>query len=254
IVGLSEIENISVLEDLVKTEPIAKHNYQIVHFDGPDRRGVDCALLYRPEFFEVTNTAMHRLITEDTTFITRDQLMVTGNYDGEEMSFIVLHWPSRSGGEKQSQPKRAAAADLTRHIVDSIMNINKDAKIVIMGDLNDDPTDKSVANHLKTVGKKDNVKENLLYNPMEELLKKGVGSLAYRDNWNLFDQIIVTPAFLDKNMSSYRFYKAHVFNKAILLQKEGRFKGYPLRTYVGNTYMGGFSDHFPVYIFIIKEV
>jgi hypothetical protein len=254
IIGLSEIENISVLKDLVKTEPIAKYNYQIVHFDGSDLRGVDCALLYRPEFFQVTNTAMHKLVTDIPDFVTRDQLVITGNYDGEEMSFIVLHWPSRSGGEKASRPKRAAAAELTRHIADSIMNLNNQAKIVVMGDLNDDPIDASIKKHLKTAASRDTATGSLLYNPMEGLFKKGAGSLAYNDKWNLFDQIIISPAFLDKNMSSYRFYQAHVFNKPVLLEKEGRYKGYPLRTYVGNRYTGGYSDHLPVYIFIIKEV
>ncbi|MDR2010377.1 MAG: endonuclease/exonuclease/phosphatase family protein [Bacteroidales bacterium] len=255
VVGLSEIENISVLEDLVKTDPIAQYDYQIVHFDGPDHRGVDCALLYRSEFFKVKHTSMYKVVMNDMPdFTTRDQLVVTGDYDEEEITFIVLHWPSRSGGEKASRPKRVAAADLTRHIVDSILNVSNQAKIVIMGDLNDDPVDQSVKKHLKTAGDKNKAKAPLLYNPMEELFKKGVGSLAYDDKWNLFDQIIISPAFLEKDRASYRFYQVHVFNKSFLLQKEGRYKGYPLRTYVGNTYMGGYSDHFPVYIFIIKEL
>jgi hypothetical protein len=254
IIGLSEIENITVLEDLVKAEPIKKYNYQIVHFDGSDNRGVDCALLYRPEFFTVTNTAMHLVRTpDDPDFRTRDQLLVSGLYDGEEMHFIVLHWPSRRGGEQRSAPKRAAAADVTRHIFDSILNINPAAKIICMGDLNDDPIDKSVKTHLNAVGNKEEAILPKLYNPMEELYKKGIGSLAYNDKWNLFDQIIMTPEFLKSDKSSYRFHKAHIYNKAYLMQKEGKFKGYPFRTYVGNTYMGGYSDHFPAYIFIIKE-
>jgi endonuclease/exonuclease/phosphatase family metal-dependent hydrolase len=146
ILGLSEIENISVLEDLVKEEQIAKYDYQIVHFDGPDHRGVDCALLYRPEFFEVSNTEMYTVTMDDPEWTTRAQLLVSGNYDGEEMHFIVLHWPSRRGGEKKSSPKREAAADVTRHIVDSILAIDENAKVVVMGDLNDDPVNSSVKN------------------------------------------------------------------------------------------------------------
>lgn len=254
IVGLSEIENITVLEDLVKAEPIKDYNYQIVHFDGSDYRGVDCALLYRPEFFTVTHTAMHVVRTpDDPNFRTRDQLVVSGIYDGEEMHFIILHWPSRRGGEKRSAPKRAAAADVTRHIFDSILNINPNAKIICMGDLNDDPIDKSVKTHLNVTGTKEDAILPKLYNPMEELYKKGIGSLAYQDKWNLFDQIIMTPEFLNSDKSSYRFHKAHIYNKTYLTQKEGKFKGYPFRTYVGNTYMGGYSDHFPVYIYLIKE-
>lgn len=254
ILGVSEVENISVLEDLVKADPIKKYNYQIVHIDGSDKRGVDCALLYRPEFFTPKKISMYKLVTDIPDFVTRDQLTITGEYDGEEMTFIVLHWPSRSGGEKKSRPKRIAAANLTKHIADSILNTNANAKIVIMGDLNDDPVDPSVKKYLNTNDKKDKISTEILFNPMEELYKKGVGSLAYNDKWNLFDQIIISTPFLEKDKTSYRFYQAHVFNKAFLLQKEGRFKGYPLRTYVGNTYMGGYSDHFPVYIYIIKEI
>jgi exonuclease III len=254
IVGLSEIENMTVLKDLVNAPSIKKYNYQIVHFDGSDYRGVDCALLYRPEFFTVTHTAMHVVRTpEDTAFRTRDQLLVSGIYDGEEMHFIILHWPSRRGGEKRSEPKRAAAADVTRHIVDSVLAINPKAKVICMGDLNDDPIDKSVKEHLNTSATKEAAVLPKLYNPMEELYKKGIGSLAYQDKWNLFDQIVMTPEFLEKDKSSYRFYQAFVYNKPFLMQKEGKFKGYPFRTYVGNTYMGGYSDHFPVYIYLIKE-
>lgn len=253
IVGLSEIENITVLKDLVKAPSIEKYNYQIVHFDGVDYRGVDCALLYRPEFFTVTSTAMYHVYTEDSMFRTRDQLLVNGLYDGEEMHFIILHWPSRRGGEKRSEPKRAAAADVTRYIVDSLLAQNPNAKVVCMGDLNDDPIDKSVKEHLNTADNKEGAVLPKLYNPMEELYKKGIGSLAYQDKWNLFDQIVITPAFLDKDKSSYRFYQAYVYNKPFLMQKEGKFKGYPFRTYVGNTYMGGYSDHFPTYIYVIKE-
>jgi len=253
IIGLSEIENITVLEDLVKRDAIKQYNYKIVHIDGSDLRGVDCALLYRPEFFKVTKIAMYKLITDIPDFVTRDQLTITGEFDGEEINFIVLHYPSRSGGEQASRPKRVAAVELTRHIVDSISNANPDAKIVIMGDLNDDPINASIKKHLRTTTNKKNRKASELYNPMEEMFKKGVGTLAYNDKWNLFDQIIISSTFLDKDMSSYRFYKANVFNKAFLLHKEGRYKDYPLRTYVGNTFIGGYSDHLPVYMFIIKQ-
>ncbi len=253
IVGLSEIENMTVLKDLVNAEPIKEYDYQIVHFDGPDYRGVDCALLYRPEYFEVTNTAMYGVDMGDPDWTTRDQLLVTGMFDGEEMSFIVVHWPSRRGGEKRSAPKREAAADVTRHIVDSILNDDPNAKIVFMGDLNDDPVNKSVKKHIRTAAKKEDAINGVLFNPMDKLYKNGIGTLAYRDKWNLFDQIIISPSFVDKENKGYTHYKTMVYNKPFLLQKEGRFKGYPFRTYVGDTYMGGYSDHFPVYMFIIKE-
>lgn len=253
IVGLCEVENAEVLKDLVADYQISDYNYQIVHIPGPDRRGVDCALIYRPEFFTVQRAVSYRLKTEIPDFITRDQLVVTGLFQGEEMTFIVLHYPSRRGGEKASRPRRAEAADLTRHIVDSILNQNADAKIIVMGDLNDDPTDPSVLKHLNSTGKKANVKEKVLFNPMFDLHKQGIGSLAYRDQWNLFDQILLSASFLHESKDSYRFYKAFIFNKPFLGQQEGRFKNYPFRTYVGDTFIGGYSDHFPAYIFLIRD-
>jgi exonuclease III len=253
IIGVSEIENITVLEDLVKANDIKEYNYQIVHFDGPDHRGVDCALLYRPEYYTVTSTAMYHVRIEDTAWTTRDQLLVSGKFDGEDLHVIILHWPSRRGGEKKSAPKREAAADVTRYIVDSLLTANPNAKIVCMGDLNDDPINSSVKDHLKTAEKKEDAISGTMYNPMEGLYKKGIGSLAYKDKWNLFDQIVISPAFLDKEDKGYTYYQTFVNNKPFLMQKEGRFKGYPFRTYVGDTYMGGYSDHFPVYIFVIKE-
>jgi len=254
IIGVSEIENITVLEDLVAAEPLKEYGYQIVHFDGPDHRGVDCGFLYRPEYFEVTNTAMYHVTkADDPDYANRDQLLVSGLFDGEEMHFIVLHWPSRRGGEKRSSPLREAAADTTRYIVDSILALNPNAKIICMGDLNDDPINPSVKKHLNTTGKKEDAKDGILFNPMYNIYKKGIGSLAYRDKWNLFDQIIMSPGFLDKESDGYIHYKTFVFNKPFLMQKEGKFKGYQFRTYVGDTYMGGYSDHFPVYIFVVKE-
>lgn len=253
VIGLSEIENISVLEDLVKQEALGKYNYQIVHRDGSDLRGVDCALLYRPEIFKVSDVKMYKLISAQKDFITRDQITITGDFDGEEMTFIVLHYPSRRGGEKRSSPRRIEAAELTRKITDSIFAVNPLAKIVVMGDLNDDPTDISIKKYLRTTDSKEKAIDGTLYNPMEVLFKKGVGSLAYNDKWNLFDQIIISPGFLIKNSPNYIFYNAKVFKKSFLLQKEGRFKGYTWRTYVGNTYQGGYSDHLPTYIIIVKE-
>ena len=254
VIGLSEIENISVLDDLVKTEVLAKYGYKIVHQDGSDLRGVDCALLYRPEIFDVKRVVMYKLITDIPNFITRDQITITGNFDGEEMTFIVIHWPSRRGGEKPSMPKRIAAAQLSRKIVDSILNVNENAKIVVMGDFNDDPIDISIKKHLQTAATKTKAKNGIMFNPMESMFKNGMGSLAYNDKWNLFDQIIISPAFVDNSNKGYRFYQSHIFKRQYLLQNEGRFKGYPFRTYVGNNYQGGYSDHLPVFLLLVKEI
>jgi hypothetical protein len=159
--GVSEIENRMVLEDLVKTGGLKERNYEIVHYNSPDRRGIDVALVYNPKYFSVSHSASIPLIMEDTGFRTRDQLVVSGKLLGEEVHFQVNHWPSRSGGEKRSRPKRDAAGQLARSIADSILSIDTNAKIIIMGDLNDDPTNNSVAKYLMATDKKVNWKRDI---------------------------------------------------------------------------------------------
>ncbi len=255
IVGVSEIENRGVLEDLVNTPKLKPFNYKIVHYDSPDKRGVDVALLYQPKYFKVTGTKSYTLkIDGMDDFYTRDQLLVSGIFNGEQFYFIVNHWPSRRGGEKRSKPLRNAAADLNRRIVDSLLVIDKNAKIIVMGDLNDNPVNESVKDHLRAKAYTENLQEGDLHNPMGKLYKKGIGSSAWRDSWSLFDQIIISQALLGDDYSDYKFYKAKVFNKKFLVQKEGRYKGYPFRTFAGGVYLNGYSDHFPVYIFIVKQV
>ena len=255
ILGVSEVENIKVLEDLVASPLLAPLNYGIVQYEGPDLRGVDVALIYQKQTFKVTSSRSITLtIPGKPDFHTRDQLVVSGILDGEPVHIIVNHWPSRSGGEKRSAPLRNAAADLCRSTADSIMKTDPNAKIFIMGDLNDDPTNASLTEHLKAKSEEIETKPGDLFDPMYKMFKTdGIGSLAYRDNWNLFDQIIVSQPLLIEDKSSYRFLKAKVFNKNYLVQKDGAFAGYPFRTYVGNNYQGGYSDHFPVYVILVKE-
>lgn len=254
ILGISEIENKTVLEDLVKEESIVSRNYQIVHYQSPDRRGIDVALLYNPDYFKVTSSKSYRLkIPERDDFYTRDQLLVSGELKGELVHFIVIHWPSRSGGESRSRPLRNAAAQLGRHIIDSLQNADPNAKVMIMGDFNDNPDNESVYEILRAKPEQKDIKEGELYNPFFNFYKKGIGTLAWRDTWSLFDMILPTKPLLETDYSSYRFYKASVFNKAFLQQPSGRFKGYPFRTHAGGQYLGGFSDHFPTYILLIKE-
>jgi predicted extracellular nuclease len=255
IVGLCEVENKNVVEDLVNQPLLKSSNYGYVHYDSPDKRGIDVAMIYQKDHFTVLNSKNVKLtIPARPEWSSRDQLVVSGLFDGELMYVIVNHWPSRSGGEKRSASLRNAAADLTKSIVDSIQKMDSTAKIVIMGDLNDDPTNKSLVKHLEAKGDQKLTEKKDLFNPMYNLFKKeGLGSLAYRDNWNLFDQMIVSGTLLGDDRSSYKFYKAKIFNKNFLAQKEGAFAGYPFRTYVGSVWYGGYSDHFPAYIFLIKE-
>lgn len=254
VLGVSEIENIKVLEDLVASPLLAPMNYGIVQIEGPDKRGVDVGFIYQKQHFTVTSSRSVTLsIAGKPDFKTRDQLVVSGLLDGEPMHFIVNHWPSRSGGEKKSAPLRNAAADLCRSIADSIMKTDPNAKIIIMGDLNDDPSNKSLSEHLKVKGDEKLTQQGDLFNPMYKMFKDGVGSLAYRDNWNIFDQMIVSQPLLLEDKSSLRFLKARVFKKNYMVQKDGAFAGYPFRTFVAGTWQGGYSDHFPVYIVLVKE-
>jgi len=254
IMGFSEMENRSVLEDLVLQPALFPMNYGVVHYDSPDRRGVDVGLIYQKQHFKVTNSyPVEVTMPNDTAFRTRSQLVVYGLFDGEPICVIVNHWPSRSGGEKKSEPKRARAAQVCRSIADSIMQRDPSAKILIMGDLNDDPKDASLIKFLKAKKTIEETKAGDLYNPMYKLFKDGIGSLAYRDSWNLFDQIIVSYPLTEKDKSSYRLYQAKVYNKNYLTTKEGQYTGYPWRTFSGTTFTAGYSDHFPVYIFLVKE-
>ena len=249
IIGLSEIENRGVLEDLINTPPLKELGYEIVHYDSPDRRGVDVGLLYKPSVFKVTNSTSNRLYMPGRTdFFSRDQLVVSGELLDEPISVIVNHWPSRRSGPEY----REEAAKLSRHLSDSLMKAHKNAKIFVMGDLNDDPIDRSVAKVLGAKGKPADVKKGDLFNPMWQLHRDGIGSLAYRDAWNLFDQIIVSEPVLNDS-KGWKLHKAKVYNDTFLLQKDGPYAGYPFRTFAGGAYAGGYSDHFPVYLFLIRE-
>jgi endonuclease/exonuclease/phosphatase family metal-dependent hydrolase len=253
LIGVSEIENRGVLEDLVKQPDLAKRSLEIVHYEGPDRRGVDVALLYNPRLFQKLSSKSIRLHSADTAFRTRDQLLVTGYLQGEKVNVIVNHWPSRYGGEERSRPKRLEAAKLTRSIADSLLGIDPKAKIIIMGDLNDDPFNESCATVLGAKKDLDDVKPGQLYNTLWKTLDKGIGSLAYADQWNLFDQIIVSDELAHADPSKLKLWKAEVFNKPFLTQQEGRFKGTPLRTHSGGAWTNGYSDHYPTLIYLVKQ-
>lgn len=251
--GLSEIENKQVIQDLIDTQPLKEREYAIVHYDSPDKRGVDVGLIYQPKYFKVYSHKSYTLTIEGKDdFFTRDQLVVSGVLETDTIHLLVAHWPSRRGGEKRSRPLRMAAAELGRTIIDSLLTLDSDAQIMYMGDLNDDPIDPSVKRNLRTAAKPEFARNGRLYNPMEALYEKGIGSLAYRDSWNLFDQVILSPGLLED--SGYKYYGVRVYNQSYLMQKSGNYAGYPFRTYVGDNYMGGFSDHFPVYVILVREV
>lgn len=254
VLGVAEVENRSVLEDLVATRAMSDMNYNIVHYDSPDRRGIDVALLYNPGLFQVISSKIYPYrLADDSLYRTRDQLLVSGTMAGENVHIIVAHWPSRYGGARSSR-LREHAASIARHIIDSLHQDDSNAKVIFMGDLNDDPNDVSVRVVLDARKKQDQVKKGGLYNPMWQIWEKGVGSLAYQGQWNLFDQIIISETLLGKDRSTLKFWRAEVFNRDFLIENEGKNRGYPFRTYSNNTFINGYSDHFPTLIYLVKSV
>ncbi len=258
IIGLCELENIIVLEDLISQPSLLPFDFGIIHFDSPDFRGVDVAMLYQkksftPEFSQSRRLLLYEKEEPTKRVFTRDQLVVSGYLDGELIYLIVNHWPSRSGGEAKSSYRREEAARLNKKIIDSIKDISPFAKIISMGDFNDDPTNKSIKKIIGTNSKKENLNPAEFFNPMEVMLKKGLGTLAFRDGWNLFDQIIISQPFVNGDYATYQFYMAGIYNPEYLITPSGQFKGYPFRSYDYGGYTGGYSDHFPVYIYLIKE-
>lgn len=256
-VGVAEIENDKVLEDLVAQPEFANRHLKIVHYEGPDERSIDPALLYNPKYFKVKHSEplfVKMTNSDGSLHYTRDVLWVSGLYDGEMVHVFVNHWPSRRGGEEASAPARAAAASVSKRVIDSLMKIDPNTKVILMGDLNDDPTSPSVTAVLNAKGKVKDVAAGGLYNPWADFLKRGIGTLAYNDSWNLFDQIIISSGWLNKEQSGFFFKDAHIFNRNFMVTKTGKYKGYPMRTYDGVIYNGGYSDHFPTYCVLLKEV
>ncbi len=260
VIGISEIENRNVLEDLVVQGKLAMANYQICHYDSPDLRGIDVAFIYRPDRFEYEGSCTYPVRMEDNPdFRTRDIVVMWGRIEGEEFCFMVAHWPSRSGGAAASEPKRMAAARVMRHVADSVHTANPDCKIVMMGDLNDDPTDRSITEVLGCKARIKDLQPGDLFNPYIAMLKAGYGTLAYNDAWNIFDNIIVSENLATGSAGKLKLLRAdgskyygNIFKANYMIQQSGQYKGYPLRSFVGNAFQGGYSDHLPVYIFIGK--
>lgn len=243
VLGVCEVENLGVLERLREGNSLL-NNSKIIHFDSKDLRGIDVALFYnplrfRPIHFTKKSIPLSNAVGEP--IFTRDLLIVTGLLNtSERIHFIVAHWPSRSGGQRRSASRRYTASYHTRFAVDSILKEDAQAKIIVMGDFNDGPKDDSMTRLL--VSKRNSTK---LINITEPIEKKGIGSLAHKDKWHLFDQFIVTPNLLGDIGLIVR--QVGVLNNEFLRSKKGRFRGYPFRTYGGTAYQGGYSDHFPIF-------
>ena len=254
VIGVSEIENRSVLEDLVKDPQIAKWNLQICHHDSPDKRGVDVGLLYNPKMFKLENVTNHRLA--EVPFATRDQMCVVGTIGGQRMAIIVNHWPSRLGGQEKSSPNREAAARLCMAISDSLWKVDPNIGVIIMGDLNDDPMDPSCAKVIGAKPKLKDVQAHGFYNPFWKMLDDGIGTLAYKSSWNLFDQIILSGNLAESKDQDgkWMFDRSIVHNYDFLRDTEGSRQGYPKRTYSAGVFLNGYSDHFPTEVILKRYV
>ncbi len=269
ILGVSEIENRHVLEDLVADPQIAEANYQIVHYDGPDRRGVDVGMLYDPSRVKVLDsesipyTFDSQRIKFDmdkegqANFRTRDILMVHCLVDGEHFAIYVLHLPSRIGGK--GQDLRARGGEITYEHSMKMMEKYPGIKCVVMGDMNDNPTDPSLAEFLHGKETIDEVGQADFFSPFLSMLKNGYGSLAYQGEWNIYDCILVNNSLAHPEagtlgiipITNQKFY-GRIFAKPFMTQQSGQYKNTPFRTSSNGSFIGGYSDHYPTYIVIKK--
>ncbi|MBR1500467.1 MAG: endonuclease/exonuclease/phosphatase family protein [Bacteroidales bacterium] len=267
VLGVSEIENRHVLEDLVSQPEIAEANYQIVHYDGPDRRGVDVALLYRPNLFKVLesksipfdfNSSIEFSLNEEEKayFRTRDILMVRGMLGNEMFAFFVAHLPSRIGGK--GGDLRSRGGEIMYQESMRLMAEYPDIKIVAMGDMNDNPTDPSMAVYMHGKENIDEVEQEDFFSPFVSMLKSGYGSLAYQGEWNIYDIIVVNANLCRgeglkiRPIVKKKFY-GRIFNPPFMTQQEGPYAGTPFRTFSGGAFIGGYSDHYPTYIVVSNK-
>ena len=247
IVGLAEVENIQVVKALINSKHLKDSNFGIVHYDSPDERGIDTALIYQKKYFHVLKSEVVPLMVYDEVGnrdYTRDILHVTGILNSELVHVIVNHWPSRRSDIDITTIKHIEAAKTVQMIIEDVKSVEFDPNFIIMGDFNDDPFSESVKQHLVT---------DDLFNPMESLLNPYKrGSLSYKKNWNLFDQIIFSNSFFKVEKDTHAFAYADIFDDKFLAEWKGDYKGNPFRTYIGRKYLGGYSDHYPVYIQLKK--
>lgn len=254
IVGFSEVENKTVMNDLVKQGPLAAKNYAMVHFDSPDERGIDVALIYQSAKFKVlASKPMGVYFEKEPEEKTRDILYVKGQVDGETIHVFVNHWPSRREGEVESRPRRIAAATVLRKAVDSLFTTDKNAQIVIMGDFNDSPTDESIQKALMAQPSDAKVEPAKLYDLADRFAKEGKGTHKYKGEWGTLDQLIVSSSLFDKKGLYTDAKGANVGEFDFLLEPDPKGGQWTKRTYAGSKYLGGYSDHLPIYLNLYKK-
>ena len=215
------------------------------------------AFIYNPNYFRVDHSEpIHVKLPSNNRLKleTRDILFIKGYLDGELIYVFVNHWPSKRGGEDHTTASRNAAAAACRKEIDQIQLLDPMAKIIVMGDLNDNPDSYSVTKILEATGDRNKLKKGAMFNPFAKIYQQGYGSLANQDTWSLFDQIILSAQWLNSDQSGFYFYQEAIFKKMYMIENRGRYKGYPMRTWDGNNYRGGYSDHFPTLIILLKNI
>ena len=248
VVGLVEIENQQVLEDLVNTKKLIGQ-YAIIHEESPDYRGIDAALIYRKNAFqEISHEVLPVNFPDDPEFKTRDILHVTGKIRNKKVHLFVNHWPSRIGGDDKTEPKRVLAAFVLKEKVDEIFAIDPKARIIIMGDMNDEPANKSLT---ETLGAASPNSGTPLVNLMMPDDIAGKGTYFYNGSWNMLDNLVVSEAVLNGNGMQVEGQKGDIYSADWMVFTNKTGDKTPNRSYVGDKYVGGVSDHFPVYFKMI---
>jgi len=245
LIGIAEVENDNVVEKLLKTKYLKEAPLDYVHFDSPDERGIDTGLIYNTAHFKVLDAETLPLLIENTNGdrdYTRDILYVHGTLNGEEIHVFVNHWPSRRDGADETKYKRIEAAQTILRKIKSLNDHPSKLHIMVMGDFNDDPQSESIQVLMES---------GLFINPFNKLLSPDSGSANYKGKWSLFDQIILSHNFLNHEPGTHSFRKAEIFAPRFLKEWKGKYKGNPFRTFAGKKYIGGYSDHFPVYVMML---
>lgn len=248
LIGIAEVENGEVINTLLGTGELKGKNYDYVHFNSPDERGIDTALIYDKGHFKVTTAeTIPLLITNENgeRDFTRDILYVQGKLNNEELHVFVNHWPSRRNGTDSTSYKRIEAAKTILKKLHQLSSEVAISNIILMGDFNDDPNSDSI---------KVLMESGRFINPMKQLLSPVSGSANYRGEWSLFDQILISHSFLNYGKGSHSFKKAEIYAPKFLREWKGKYKGNPFRTFAGKKYLGGYSDHFPVYIVLANNL
>jgi endonuclease/exonuclease/phosphatase family metal-dependent hydrolase len=245
-----------VLKDLVAQPALAKRGFNFVHIEGPDRRGIDCALLYNPQLFQVRNVKLVPYVQElkkDSAFYTRGFLTVSGTLANEHVAIIVCHLPSRFSASFY----RESGARQIKVVKDSLLREDPTCKVIVMGDMNDDPEDASMYKELAAKENINKVKADEMFNPWYNVHQSGTGTLSYQGAWNLFDQIILSPTLINQNgskdYSTLKYWKNQIFRRDYMFQTEGKYKGSPKRTTAGGVWLNGYSDHLPTVVYLLKE-